>query len=293
MRIKISALARSLFFSFMSYLFVLFVIIVIDTFYNKDFVFMRAAAISAVYLGALVVLFAIMVLVFRVKLSVRKEIFEDRFKEVLAAAKEGELRCLNGKRWDGNAVLIVVDASLDSIGLNYFKIVVPRVKHFYKDYVKTEEVSSFNALSNLSPEDARLRSIMNNRRVWQAAIGISRVLDKLREDKGLDTDFDALRYWAEHANHKEWKKDEIGMVNGVGLITFQYLRMQAGIDTSMPDKIIKRMVKREFGVHANDNLQFIEEMERLSKEIGYSQILICWAIWLRESNMGEEKWEAL
>ena len=69
MRIKISALARSFFFSFMSYLFVLFVIIVIDTFYNKDFVFMRAAAISAVYLGVLVVLFAIMVVVFRVKLK--------------------------------------------------------------------------------------------------------------------------------------------------------------------------------------------------------------------------------
>ncbi len=56
-----------------------------------------------------------------------RETFEDRFEEVLAAAKEGELRCLNGKRSDGNAVLIVVDASLDSIWLNYFKIVVPRV----------------------------------------------------------------------------------------------------------------------------------------------------------------------
>ena len=69
MRIKISALARSFFFSFMSYLFVLFVIIVIDTFSKKDFVFARAAVISAVYLGVLVVLFAIMVVVFRVKLK--------------------------------------------------------------------------------------------------------------------------------------------------------------------------------------------------------------------------------
>ena len=71
MRIKVSALTRSLFFSFMSYLFVLFVIIVIDTFHSKDFVFMRAAAISVVYLGAMVVLFAIMVVVFRVKLKTR------------------------------------------------------------------------------------------------------------------------------------------------------------------------------------------------------------------------------
>ena len=221
------------------------------------------------------------------------EIFEDRFKEVLAAAKEGELRCLQGKRWDGNAVLIVVDASLDSVGLNYFKIVVPRVKRFYRQYIETEEISSFNAFSKLLPEDARLRGLMNNRRVWQAAIDISRVFDKIREDKDFGTDFDALRYWAEHANHNEWKKDEIGKVNGVGLITFQYLRMQAGVDTSMPDKIIKRVAEREFGVHANDDFMFIEEIARLSKEIGYSQILICWAVWLKESGIGKVEWEVL
>jgi len=67
MRMEISALARSLFFSFISYMFVLFVILVIDTFNRKDFVFERAAAISAVYLSALVVLFTVLVVVFRVK----------------------------------------------------------------------------------------------------------------------------------------------------------------------------------------------------------------------------------
>ncbi len=69
MKIRLSALTRSLFFSFMSYMFILFVIIVIDPFRNKDLVFARAAAISAVYMGALVVLFAIMIWVFRVKLK--------------------------------------------------------------------------------------------------------------------------------------------------------------------------------------------------------------------------------
>jgi hypothetical protein len=72
MKLRISTLTRSLFFSVMSYLFVLFVVIVIDTFWNKDFVFVRAAAISAIYIGALVVLFAIMVWVFRIKLTTLK-----------------------------------------------------------------------------------------------------------------------------------------------------------------------------------------------------------------------------
>ncbi len=126
---------------------------------------------------------------------------------------------------------------------------------------------------------------MNNKRVWQVAIGISRVLRGIKIRKGLDTDFNAVRYWAEHAMVKDWGNDEIGKINGVGLITFQYLRMQAGIDTSVPDKIIKRVLERELGVHANNDLLFIDEMERLSKAIGYSQILICWAIWFRESNI--------
>ncbi len=223
----------------------------------------------------------------------RKDIFEDRFKQVLAVAKEGELRCFTGKRWSGNAVLIVVDAALDSTGLQYFNIVVPRVKRFYHEYVKTTGLSSFRTFSKLSPEDARLSTIMNNRRVWHVAIEISRVLCAIKDHKGLKTDFDALSYWAEHANHNNWKSDEIGMINGVGLITFQYLRMQAGVDTSMPDKILKRVVEREFDVHTNDDLTFIAEMERLSNEIGYSQIMICWAIWLRESNVDMVEWEAL
>ncbi len=69
MKLHISVLTRSLFFSFVSYLFVLFVLIVLDTFANKDFDFPRAAMIAAAYLGALVVLFALMLVVFRKKLK--------------------------------------------------------------------------------------------------------------------------------------------------------------------------------------------------------------------------------
>lgn len=62
-------LLRPLFFSFVSYLFVLFAILVLDTFNSKDFIFLRAAAISTGYLGALILLFGVMTVVFRVKLK--------------------------------------------------------------------------------------------------------------------------------------------------------------------------------------------------------------------------------
>lgn len=65
--IKELGLKKPLFFSSLSYLFVLFLIIVIDTFSNKDFAFARAAAIAVVYLCAVFVLFAIILVVFRAK----------------------------------------------------------------------------------------------------------------------------------------------------------------------------------------------------------------------------------
>ena len=133
------------------------------------------------------------------KEKVRK-LFEDKFFDVLKAAREGESRCFNGKRWGGNVVLIVVDAAIDSIGLNYFKIVVPKVKRFYEDYVKTGQITSLETLSMLSPNDSRLRIILNSERAWRAAINISRELCRINEEHGLGSDLNALRFWAVRRN---------------------------------------------------------------------------------------------
>ncbi|RLG31392.1 hypothetical protein DRN98_06585 [Methanosarcinales archaeon] len=58
-------LRRHLFFSSLSYLFVLFMIIVIYTFSRKDFDFLHSVAISAVYLSAVLIFYAIMLKIFR------------------------------------------------------------------------------------------------------------------------------------------------------------------------------------------------------------------------------------
>ncbi|MDY6966465.1 MAG: hypothetical protein SVM80_10955 [Halobacteriota archaeon] len=218
-----------------------------------------------------------------------RDIFIKEFKDVLEEAKAYEERCLSGKRWYGNAVLIVVDTALDSTGLKYFTVVAPRVERFYEEYVKEGVVTSLVDLSKLSPYEEKLRSIFNNDRAWGVAISISKALGRIREERGLKSDFDALRCWAEEAEYKAWKSDEIGRIKGVGLITFQYLRMQAGIDTSMPDKIIKRAVEDYFGIASMEDISFISEMEKLSDKTGYSQILICWAIWLKQSDLGYRK----
>ena len=222
-----------------------------------------------------------------------KKLIQEKYGDVLLAAREGERRCFDGKRWGGNAVLIVVDAALDSIGLNYFQIVVPRVRSFYEDYVKTGEIASLEELSKLTSQDLRLRKIMNNERCWRAAISICKELNRIKVKNGLESDFAALRFWAEKANYENWKDDLIGRICGVGLITFQYLRMQAGVDTILPDKIVKRVILRDFGILVKDDMEFIRRMEAFSKQTGCSQILLCWAIWLKESDMKTSGWERI
>jgi hypothetical protein len=73
----------------------------------------------------------------------------------------------------------------------------------------------------------------------------------------------ALRTWAANARLEGWREDPIGSIKGVGLVTFQYLRMMGGVDTIMPDKIVKRVVN-EILVKAGlkpveDDIEFIKE----------------------------------
>jgi len=217
--------------------------------------------------------------------QVAKKVLEEKYLAVLKEAKEYEQRVKNGKRWEGNTVLIVLDSALDSIGLNYFKIVAPRVRKFYRLYVKTGEIDSIEKFSKLSLEDPRLLKLMHNERVWNVAIETCKLLKKIRKKNGFATDFEALKHWAEKADYENWQKDPMGKIYGIGLCTFQYLRLQAGVDTTMPDKIIKRVMEQDFGIKAEDDIQFIKEMEKISKETGYSQIFLCWAIWLKYSDL--------
>ena len=53
--------------SFISYMFILFVIIVVVTFHARDFDFGRATAITAVYMALMAVYFAVLFVVFKRK----------------------------------------------------------------------------------------------------------------------------------------------------------------------------------------------------------------------------------
>jgi hypothetical protein len=94
----------------------------------------------------------------------------------------------------------------------------------------------------------------------------------------------ALKSWARNASLEKWREDPIGRIKGVGLITFQYLRMMGGVDTVMPDKIVKRVINEileKAGLKpVNNDMEFIRKAEEVALTCGYRPIELCWMTWL-------------
>lgn len=201
----------------------------------------------------------------------------DSYMQKVSGLREHCERCLRTERWGGSVVLMIVDAAFTSIGLNYFTAVVPKVQEFSKKFVETRKIKSLKELSKANINE--LRKVWKNRRSWFIAKEIAAYLSTLNENDKL-----ALRTWAKNAKLENWKEDPIGRIKGVGLITFQYLRMMGGVDTVMPDKIVKRVINNilvKAGVEPiNDDMEFIKKAEEVALTCGYRPIELCWMTWL-------------
>jgi hypothetical protein len=172
---------------------------------------------------------------------------------------------------------MVVDAAFTSIGLNYFTAVVPKVEEFNKQFVEGGKIKN---LKDLTKADlGELRKVWRNGRSWFIAKSIASHLSTMGGD-----DKSALRTWARNAGLEGWRGDPVGRIKGVGLVTFQYLRMMGGVDTVMPDKIVKRVVNgilEEAGREpVNDDTEFVREAERVALACGYRPVELCWMTWL-------------
>ncbi|MEM0254169.1 MAG: hypothetical protein QXK78_06415 [Candidatus Bathyarchaeia archaeon] len=205
-----------------------------------------------------------------------KQIIDDYMSKV-PELKEYCNRCLRTERWGGNVALMVVDAAFTSIGLNYFTAVVPKVEEFRKNFIESGEIVNLKSLVEANLE--KLLQIWRNKRSWMVAKNIASYLSKLDNNDRI-----ALRTWASTANLKKWREDPIGGIKGVGLITFQYLRMMGGVDTIMPDKIVKRVINdilvRAGMPPVNEDIAFIRKAEELAIKCGYRPIELCWMTWM-------------
>jgi len=208
-------------------------------------------------------------------MSLLKEIV-DSYMQKVSGIEEHCDKCLKTERWGGSVVLMVVDAAFTSIGLNYFTAVVPKVMEFNKKFVENGTIKNLKDLAKADVNE--LRNVWRNKRSLIIAKDIAAYLSTIGDDKS------ALRTWARNADLENWRKDSIGMINGVGLITFQYLRMMGGVDTIMPDKIVKRVINEileKAGYEpVSDNMEFVKKAEEVALTCGYRPIQLCWMTWL-------------
>jgi hypothetical protein len=71
--------------------------------------------------------------------------------------------------------------------------------------------------------------------------------------------------------------------------------MMGGVDTVMPDKIVKRVIaeilaKSNMEMPATD-IEFVKYMERMAPEVGYKAIALCWMTWMIQSEAGMSRME--
>lgn len=199
----------------------------------------------------------------------------DSYMQKVSGIKEHCGRCLRTERWGGSVVLMVVDAAFTSIGLNYFAAVVPKVEEFNGKFVENGRIKNLKDLSKADVNE--LREIWRNKRI--TAKNVASYLSTTSDD-----DKSALRTWARNANLKKWREDPVGRIKGVGLVTFQYLRMMGGVDTVMPDKIVKRVINdilERAGLEpVENNIEFVKKAEEIALTCGYRPIELCWMTWL-------------
>jgi hypothetical protein len=147
---------------------------------------------------------------------------------------------LNLDRWTGDdPILLLADAAGTTTGQNYFSHVKPSVETFREVFLETGRINSLDSLSKLDRNDSDIVQIFEADRKRRVLIdGAEAIADVTGSD-----DLDRLQRWARDASPDRYTEDPFGRINGVGLRTFQYLRMNAGVDTIKPDIQVKRFVE--------------------------------------------------
>ncbi len=185
-----------------------------------------------------------------------------QYPEVTQAAE----KCLLSRRWQGNVAAMVIDAAITSTGVSYFTVVVPRVRTLMNRITSLQQLATLDISSQFH--------IWKNRRSWQIATQISRELLKFGTN-----DISALRNWASQTDVYSWSADVIGRIKGVGINTFQYLRMMGGVDTVMPDKIVRRFA-RNFGIDSKDDIEFVRDVEQFCRQAEIKAVEFCFLAWM-------------
>lgn len=185
-------------------------------------------------------------------------------------------------RWTGDdPLLLLADAAGTTTGQNYFTHVKPSVEAFQTDFLDSGRVTSFAELASLNPQDSTLQQIFEAKRKRRVLVEGAGVFTEI--DAG--TDLARLQQWAHRADPYNYSADPFGRINGVGLRTFQYLRMIAGVDTVKPDIQVQRFIEELADATGNPHLDpsrdqtVLESCEWLAEATKYRMIELDQIAW--------------
>ncbi len=173
-----------------------------------------------------------------------------------------------------NPALICLDAVL-SIKQKYKEMVVPRIEGFQKEYA---HINTLQQLQDLILE----HGIEGFQKIWRyeypERVHTLDNLIKFYIEYGYReklTDLNAMKHWAKKASVHDYRT--FG-VPGIGVATFQYLRMLLGVSTVKPDVHIKKAVSDALGFSVSD-LEAVNLLEKASEKTGIPAITIDNNIW--------------
>lgn len=213
----------------------------------------------------------------------------DRYAEQVDYTERAET-FLQLNRWTGeDPLLLLADAAGTTTGQNYFIHVKPSAESFKEQFLASGRLTSFDKLACLDPDHPELLEIFEATRKRRVLIQGAEVLSNI---DGQD-DLSSLKMWAESADPFDYSKNPFGRIQGVGLRTFQFLRMNAGVDTLKPDIQVKRFVEELKESTGRPELDFsndksvLKSCKWLSQRTGYRMIELDQIVWWNFANINK------
>ena len=180
----------------------------------------------------------------------------------------------------GNPVLVCMDAVL-SINRRYDSFVVPRLNYFKEKYPDMTDLVRLKRLVQEVGYDGFC--IVWNYRHPTRVILLERLAARYIKhnlEYGFADELQGMRHWARSVSVIDYK--QFG-VEGIGLATFQYLRMMLGVSTVKPDVHIKRAMEAALGRRTNE-IESISLLEEASKALGLPATTVDHNLWKMASD---------
>ena len=177
------------------------------------------------------------------------------------------------KQYDNEAIkrpgLVLLSVIL-AAHRNYTKQVEPSL-----DKIRKTNFYSFNDLRQKTKNfsDFIIFCGMRDFEKYSIIVELLSVIDRLKEYSGID-DYQVMKTWALKADYMNFKDDIIGRIRGIGIATFQHLRMNFGANTVKPDQRVKEVLNKEFKFYSENDIDYISAVEYIAKITGKSALYI-------------------